>query len=98
MVNNFRARSYSEFLNEKNEVTDADIKMYEKLSAEAREKIKSSDFVFPDRRAWPIHTEKQAKIALVWATWPQNSDIKTKVVDAVLKKYPQLKGYGAAKK
>jgi hypothetical protein len=90
--------SFNEFLSEKNnQITEEDIQMYEKLSADAREKIKPSDFVFPEKRSWPIHTEKQAKVALTWATWPQHADKKEDVVKAVLKKYPNLKGFAAAK-
>ena len=69
----------------------------EKLSPEERDKLKDSDFVFPDRKGWPIHDEKHAKTALVWATWPQYKDIKKQVVTTVLKRYPNLKGVGAAK-
>ena len=72
-------------------------KVLEKLSPEEREKLKDTDFVFQDKRSWPIHDEKHAKTALVWATWPQYKDIKKQVVAAVIKKYPQLKGVGAAK-
>lgn len=72
-------------------------KVEEKLSDAERDKLKPADFVFPDKRAWPIHDEKHAKTALVWATWPQYKDLKKEVVAAVLKKYPQLKGVGAAK-
>jgi hypothetical protein len=72
-------------------------KVEESLSQAERDKLKDADFVFPDRRAWPIHDEKHAKTALVWATWPQYKDVKKQVVAAVIKKYPQLKGVGAAK-
>jgi len=72
-------------------------KVEEKLSPAERDKLKPTDFVFPDKRAWPIHDEKHAKTALVWATWPQYKDLKKEVVAAVLKRYPQLKGLGAAK-
>lgn len=72
-------------------------KVEEKLSAAERDKLKDSDFVFPSKRSWPIHDEKHAKTALVWATWPQYKNIKSEVVSAVLKKYPNLKGVGAAK-
>lgn len=54
-------------------------------------------YVFPDKKAWPIGTEKQAKVALTYATWPQNRKVKDKVVSAVISRYPQLKGLGAAK-
>ena len=43
----------------------------EKLSKDVRDKLKDDDFVFSDTRSWPIHDEKHAKTALVWATWPQ---------------------------
>ena len=72
-------------------------KVFEKLSPEEKDKLKDSDFIFPDKRSWPIHDEKHAKTALVWATWPQYKDIKPTVVKAVLKRYPNLKGVGAAK-
>lgn len=72
-------------------------KVEEKLSQAERDKLKPTDFVFPDKRAWPIHDEKHAKTALVWATWPQYKDLKKEVVAAVIKKYPHLKGVGAAK-
>ena len=69
----------------------------EKLSTEERKKLKDTDFVFSDTRSWPIHDERHAKTALVWATWPQYADKKAAIIKAVLKKYPQLKGVGAAK-
>jgi hypothetical protein len=74
-----------------------DYHLNEKLTPAEREKLKDSDFVFPDKKSWPIHDEKHAKTALVWATWPQYKDIKAQVVAAVLKKFPNLKGVGAAK-
>lgn len=69
----------------------------EKLSAAERDKLKPTDFVFSDKRSWPIHDEKHAKTALVWATWPQYAAKKEQIVKAVLKRYPNLKGFGAAK-
>lgn len=69
----------------------------EKLSTEERSKLKDTDFVFSDTRSWPIHDEKHAKTALVWATWPQYADKKSAIIKSVLKKYPHLKGVGAAK-
>jgi hypothetical protein len=69
----------------------------EKLSQAEKDKLKPTDFVFPDRKSWPIHDEKHAKTALVWATWPQYKDLKKQVVASVLKRYPNLKGVGAAK-
>jgi len=72
-------------------------KVLEKLSQTERDKLKPTDFVFPDRKSWPIHDEKHAKTALVWATWPQYADLKKQVVASVLKRYPNLKDVGAAK-
>jgi hypothetical protein len=72
-------------------------KVLEKLSQTEKDKLKPTDFVFPDRKAWPIHDEKHAKTALVWATWPQYADLKKQVVASVLKRYPNLKGVGASK-
>lgn len=72
-------------------------KVFEGLSDAEREKLKPTDFVFPAKKSWPIHDEKHAKTALVWATWPQYKDLKKEVVATVLKRYPQLKGIGAAK-
>lgn len=69
----------------------------EKLSQAEKDKLKDTDFVFPDKRSWPIHDEKHAKTALVWATWPQYKDKKDQIVKAVLKRYPHLKGVGASK-
>ena len=69
----------------------------EKLSSEERKKLKDTDFVFADTRSWPIHDEKHAKTALVWATWPQYKDKKAAIIKAVIKKFPHLNGVGAAK-
>jgi hypothetical protein len=69
----------------------------EKLSKAERDKLKPKDFVFPEDKAWPIHDEAHAKTALVWATWPQYANKKELIVKAVLKRYPNLTGFGAAK-
>lgn len=69
----------------------------EKLSKDQRDKLKPKDFVFPDKKSWPIHDEAHAKTALVWATWPQYGDKKQLIVKSVLKRYPNLQGFGAAK-
>lgn len=67
------------------------------MAKATREKIPRGEFIFPEKRAWPIHDKKHAKIALVWATWPQHKQVRSIVVKKVLAKYPDLKGYGAAK-
>ena len=72
-------------------------KVVEGMDPKERAKLKDSDFVFPDKRSWPIHDEKHAKTALVWATWPQYKDLKKQIVAVVTKKYPHLKCVGAAK-
>jgi|NOAtaT_6_FD_contig_121_413337_length_6194_multi_4_in_0_out_0_1 hypothetical protein len=89
-----------DFSNESNEFISGVFeyhKLDEKLSSAERDRLKPQDFVFPDKRSWPIHDEAHAKTALVWATWPQYTGVKAQIIKAVLKKYPQLKGFGAAK-
>ena len=66
------------------------------MAQATRAGLSDSDFVFPEERKFPIQSKKQAKIALTFATWPQNKKYRAKVVSAVLKRYPDLKGYGAA--
>jgi hypothetical protein len=68
----------------------------EKMSEAEREKLKDSDFVFPDDKSWPIHDEKHARTALVWATWPQYKDKRDMIVKTVIKRYPHMKGIGAS--
>lgn len=71
--------------------------LVDNLPLTEKNKLKDSDFVFPDTRSWPIHNEKAAKTALIWATSPLFEDRKNSIVDAVIKRYPNLKGIGAAK-
>lgn len=61
------------------------------LTQTQRERIPKRMFVFPEKRAWPIHDLKHAKIALIWSTWPQHKDVAKKVRAAVFKRYPELK-------
>ena len=58
-----------------------------------REKIPASDFIFPDKRSWPIHDIEHGKIALVWSTWPQHKNVAKEVRDAVFKRYTKLKDW-----
>lgn len=37
-----------------------------RLSAKARKQIPLDDFVFPERRAWPLDTKKRAKAAIAY--------------------------------
>lgn len=70
-----------------------DNKLDEKLSDKRRSQLKDSDFVFPKEKKWPIQTEQQAKMALIWSTWPQNKKVAEEVRQTVFKKYPDLKDW-----
>lgn len=65
--------------------------------AKVGSRASSGDYVFPETKSWPIGDKAHAKLALVYATWPQNVKVREKVVAAVLAKYPELKDVGAAK-
>lgn len=57
------------------------------LTAEARKKLKPSDFVFPERKAFPIHNEVHARDALARSSGkPEEAAVKA----AVKKKYPNI--------
>jgi len=60
------------------------------LTPKERAKLPAKAFVFPEKRAWPIHDLEHAKIALVWSTWPQHRKVAKTVRKAVFKKWPQL--------
>lgn len=66
----------------------------ERLGYARRERLPASAFVFPDRRAWPIQSLKQAMIALrfIKSKRGDSKDWPT-VKRAVLRKYPDLVDY-----
>ena len=59
--------------------------------------LAGSAYVFPKEKKWPIGDKQHARIALIWATWPQHRKVRDRVVQAVVSRYPELKGVGAAK-
>lgn len=62
------------------------------LTVEARRKLKPSDFVFPDRKAFPIHDEAHARDALARSSGkPEAAAVKA----AVKKKWPGIKQSGS---
>jgi len=62
----------------------------EELTPEQRKKIKKGDFVFPERRGYPIDTEERAMDALTMARWPKNKKDFKMVFAAVKKRYPDV--------
>lgn len=67
--------------------------MEEALTPTQREKLPDSAFVFPDRRAWPIQSEKQARIAINFIQRRRGKPKDWPVVCSEIgKKYPDLKG------
>jgi hypothetical protein len=71
--------------------------LLEKLSKGKREGLADADFAIPEERKFPMQSLKQAKIALTFASWPQNRKWRDRVVKKVTSRYPQLKGVGASK-
>jgi len=57
------------------------------LTAEERAKLKPSDFVFPERRAYPIHDPAHAVNALVRIKTYGTKTEGKKVYNAVCKRY-----------
>lgn len=54
-----------------------------KLSTARRERLPAGGFVFPERRAWPIHDRPHAIKALQYAKWPQHKARRSEVLSAV---------------
>ncbi len=54
-----------------------------KLATARRERLPASAFVFPGRRAWPIHDRAHAIKALQYAKWPQHKARRSEVLSAV---------------
>jgi len=54
---------------------------------------KKGPFVFPARKAYPIGDMSHAKRALIFSTWPDNTQDAEKVRDAVFKRYPKLRDW-----
>jgi hypothetical protein len=61
------------------------------LSAADREALPASDFVFPDRKAWPINDLAHAKIALAYMKQGKGDPAEYPAIrKAIQKKYPDL--------
>lgn len=66
---------------------DAEVKdRHPTLSKKAK-----SEYVFPERKAYPIGDEKHAMLALVYSTWPNNKKDASEVRRKVFQRYPQLR-------
>ena len=86
------AGKISEFDDEGNQVFgvesfDAEVKdRHPTLSKKAK-----SEYVFPERKAYPIGDERHAMLALVYSTWPNNKKDASEVRRKVFQRYPQLR-------
>ena len=61
----------------------------QEMSDAERSKVKPSDFIFPEREAYPIDTKKHATLALTYARWPDNKKDWPAVLAAVKKRWPE---------
>jgi hypothetical protein len=62
-----------------------------KLTSKARNSLKSSEFVFPEQRKFPVEDRSHAVNALARASQSGVESIKAKVKEKVYKKYPDLR-------
>jgi len=63
----------------------------EEMSQADRDKLPKSAFIFPDRRAWPIHDEAHAKTALAFMAQGKGDSADYPTIKAAIKKrYPNL--------
>ena len=62
-----------------------------KLTYKARESLKSTSFVYPKERRYPIHDLAHAKNALARVSAHGTPTEKARVKAAVYRKYPELK-------
>jgi hypothetical protein len=60
-----------------------------RLTAAERRSLPLSDFVFPERRAYPIHDQAHANAALSQVSRWGTPEEKAKVFAAVAKRYPK---------
>ncbi len=78
---------YDKFRGEEEEDFGAEVKdRHPTLSKKAK-----SEYVFPERNAYPIGDEKHAMLALVYSTWPNNKKDASEVRRKVFQRYPQLR-------
>lgn len=60
------------------------------MAESTREHLPAREFAIPERRAYPIQSERQAIRALSFADWPQNRKDRKRVRHAVFARYPDL--------
>lgn len=66
------------------------VQIMAKLSSKERKQLPASAFVFPKKRAYPIHDKTHARAALAMVAAHGNEYEKRKVRAAVRKKYPSI--------
>lgn len=54
-----------------------------KMSTARRRRLPEGAFIYPERRAWPIHDRSHAIKALQYAKWPQHKSRRAEVLSAV---------------
>lgn len=70
----------------------------DEMAWKTRKNIPLKDFVFPDRRAWPIHNVSHGKTAIDFIVKKRgNPEDWPKVKQAVLSRYPELKDYAKSR-
>ena len=61
-----------------------------KLTSEARNRLKSSDFALPGERRYPIENESHARAALSMVARYGSPEEQAKVRSAVKRRYPEI--------
>lgn len=65
-----------------------------KMDMGQRDALPKTDFAIPEKRAYPIHDEKHARMALSMVSAHGTPDEVRKVRAAVKKRYPEIKQEG----
>lgn len=65
------------------------------LTAQARSQIKEKSFAIPEKRKYPIHDEKHARLALAFVQMHGSPEEKSRVHAAVAKKYPGIASHSS---
>lgn len=68
------------------------------LTSAKRKKLRSSSFVFPEDRRYPIHDKAHARAALSMVAAHGSPAEKSKVRAAVARKYPDIEQSGKKKR
>jgi len=69
-----------------------------KSTAKGTKRLKSSDFVYPKTRKYPINTKKRARAALSYAARSDTAGSYSTVAKKVRRKYPGIKIGGKRRK